>query len=282
MKRIDMFRNVAAAGFVLIVLHSTAGRTAANSISKEELLKLLTTETDVDPRQLRTLPAEDFHDQAEGKTVGQVQQVQGTVLFIPKGGYNAYHLKKSVPVPVHDGDTIITAKNSRVTLLMKDKSRLTLTPQSKMVIDQSLYDPVGRRDTKLRLLLGRLRAVVSKITGDISYSIQTPIATAGVRGTDFALAVSPEMTAVLTGGGDSTVELTSAAGGSITVGPMSLAGVCPSCRPDYVDESALDMLHEIAPEIDSLQKIRCLPIFNLGCKKCKTARLTASSRTACK
>ena len=262
MKRIEIFRKVATAGLVLILLLSSAEQTAANSISREELLELLTTETDVDPLQLRALPEENFQGQEQGQAAGQVKRVQGTVIFIPKGGYDAYYLDKSAPVAVHDGDTLITAKNSRVTLLMLDKSKLTLTPQSKMVIDKSLYDPAAnRRDTKLRLLLGRLRAVVSKITGDNSYNIQTPTATAGVRGTDFALAVSPDMTALLTGGGDSTVELTSAAGGKLTVGPLSVAGVCPSCQPDFVDKTALDMLHEIAPELDSVRKIRCLPIF---------------------
>lgn len=264
MKRIDMFRNVAAAGLVLILLLSSAGQSAANSISREELLQMLTTETDVDPIQLRALPAENFQEQEQGQAVGRVQRVQGAVIFIPKGGYSAYHLNKSVPVAVHDGDTLITAKNSRVTLLMNDKSKLTLTPQSKMVIDQSLYNPAtNRRDTKLRLLLGRLRAVVAKITGENSYSIQTPTATAGVRGTDFALAANPEMTALLTGGGDSTVELTSAAGSRFTVGPLSMAGVCPTCQPDYLDQTALDMLHDIAPELDSVKKIRCWPIFRM-------------------
>ena len=265
-KRIDMFRNVAAAGFVLILLLSSAGQAAANSnsISREELLQMLTTETDVDPLQLRALPAENFQEQEQGQAVGRVQLVQGAVIFIPKGGYDAYYLDKSAPVAVHDGDTLITAKNSRVTLLMNDKSKLTLTPQSKMVIDKSLYDPAtNRRDTKLRLLLGRLRAVVSRITGDTSYSIQTPTATAGVRGTDFALAVNPAMTALLTGGGDSTVELTSAAGSRFTVGPLSMAGVCPTCQPDYLDTKALELLHDIAPELDSVKKIRCLPIFRM-------------------
>jgi hypothetical protein len=265
MKMLDMFRDLSAAGLVLILLLASAGRMEASSPSKEELLLLLTTETDVDPLQLRAVPAENFQRQEQrGQTVGRVQRVQGTVLFIPKGGYDAYHLDKSAPVAVHDGDTLITAKNSRVTLLMNDKSKLTLTPQSKMVIDKSLHDPAAnRRDTKLRLLLGRLRAVVAKITGDNAYTIQTPTATAGVRGTDFALAVNPEMTALLTGGGDSTVELTSGAGGRLTVGPFSVAGVCPSCRPAYVDESALDVLHEIAPELDPHRKIRCLPIFKM-------------------
>jgi hypothetical protein len=263
MKTFNMFRNVATAGLVLILLHSIAGQAAAGSISREELLQLLTTETNVDPVKLRSLPAENFQGQKQGQAIGQVQQVQGTVLFIPKGGYAAYYLDKSAPVAVHDGDTLITTKNSRVTLLMNDKSKLTLTPQSKMVIDQSLYDAAaGRRDTKLRLLLGRLRAVVAKITGDNnSYSIQTPTATAGVRGTDFALAVNPDMTALLTGGGDSTVKLTSTAGKSLTVGPLSVAGVCPGCRPDYLDKTALDLLHDIAPELDSVRKIYCLPIF---------------------
>ena len=263
--KIDLLKNLMAVGFVLFFLSPSMGRTEQDSPSTEELLHLLTTETDVDPNLLRALPAENFQGQEPGMAVGQVQQVQGTVFFIPKGGYGAYHLHRSAPMPVHDGDTLITAKNSRVTLLMNDKSKLTLTPQSKMVIDKSLYDSAaGRRDTKLQLLIGRLRAVVAKITGDNSYSIQTPTATAGVRGTDFALAVGPNMTAVLTGGGDSTVKLTSATGGSLTVGPLSVAGVCPSCGHQQKNDRAMGLLHEIAPELDPAateREILCLPFI---------------------
>jgi hypothetical protein len=223
-------------------------------LSKEELLRLLTVETDVDPLELRALPAETFQQRSseQEKAVGQVQQVQGIVVIIPAGGYGAFQLRKTMPVPVHDGDTLITAKNSRVTLLMNDQSSLTLTPQSKMLIDQSLYDPAAnRRDTKLKLLLGRLRAVVAKITGDSSYSIQTPTATAGVRGTDFALATTPEQTALLTGGGDSRVELTDKTGHVVVVGPLSVAGVCPNCDDtDYLDQKAAYLLHDIAPELE--------------------------------
>ncbi len=203
--------------------------------------------------------AEDFAPGRGGKA-GTVRNAAGTVLALHQGGSTAYKLEKGRPV--FNGDTIITGQDSRVTLLLLDKSLLTLTPQSKMVLDQSVYNRgTGSRDTRLQLLLGRLRTIVSKITGENSYFVRTPTAAAGARGTDFALAVAPApdapdqmLTALVTGSGSSTVELTSTAGGSVMVGPLSVASApsdCPVCPAVKVGQAAAGALRTIAPELEA-------------------------------
>ncbi len=245
-------------GLLFVLLMPALGKTEGTKLpSKEELLRLLSTETSTDALWLHALPVVSFQDFApkKGESIGTVQYVQGKVLIIPHGGYDAYHLQKSLPVPIFNGDTIVTGKQSRITLLMKDQSTLTLTAQSKMVIDRSVYNPESKqRDTTLHLLLGRLRAVVAKITGENSYRVQTPTATAGVRGTDFALVVVPSQTALVTGDGDSTVKLSNRKGDSVIVGPLSIASSTTHSlfyKPERIGHKAVQILHKIAPELDS-------------------------------
>lgn len=247
--------------FGLLLSSPTAGYAGENCPSAVELLDFAKTESAAPSASL--LPAsakmaEGFQPGA-GSPAGKVQTVQGTVLVIHKESSDAYGLKKDAEV--FNGDTLVTEKNSRITLQMKDKSMVTLTAQSKMVIDRSVYNhEADRRDTKLQLLLGRLRTIVSKVTGESSYLIKTPTAVAGARGTDFGLAVAPApqapsslMTVLVTGGGNSTVQLTDEAGGSVTVGPLSVTGAvaaCPVCPPVQVGQSAVNTLNAIAPELD--------------------------------
>lgn len=250
-------KKTAACLVLPLCLLSSAGKAENSCPSEKELLQALAAETAPAASLLLAVPEAAFQAddrQDRGEAVGRVQTVQGTVLIVPAGGGNASRLRTSLPLPVFKGDLLITAEKSRVTLLMKDESRLTLTAQSRMIIDQSVYDPAARRrDTKLRLLLGRLRAVVAKVAGKNFYRIQTPAATAGVRGTDFALAATPALTALLTGSGNSTVELTDTKGRRVTVGPLSAAGAaaaCPVCPPAHIGSKAQILLHEISPELD--------------------------------
>ncbi len=245
-------------GLALCLLSAAGHAEDADCPAAQELLHAFKTESDPNKSLLLSAPESSCRSTdrpRRGEPVGTVQTVQGTVLIIPKNGCNAVRLQKSLPLSVFQGDTLITSEKSRVTLLMRDASRLTLTAQSKMIIDQAVYDPASRsRNTSLRLLLGRLRAVVAKVADRNLYRVQTPVATAGVRGTDFAVAASRTQTAVLTGGGNSTVELTDRHGGSVTIGPLSAAGAkadCPVCPPTHVGRRALAVLHQIAPELDA-------------------------------
>ncbi len=221
-----------------------------------------------------------------GIPVGAVQMIHGTVLVFHKGSKIAYRLEGKMPI--FRGDTLVSEIDSRVTLLMSDKSALTLTARSKLLIDKSFYDlgiKTNTRDTKLQLLFGRLRAIVSKITGDSDYTITTPTAVAGVRGTDFALNVAcvfkkpsecesfpllskPDdteetdqfiqsfMTALVTGKNNSIVEFSGIAGTPITVDSLSVSCSVSGCSADNavrIGPKALDILNNIAPEADRLQ-----------------------------
>jgi hypothetical protein len=254
------YAQAAAGGLVLLLLLLAAGAQAVESVDpSDKLIRFMRTEhTPSEPLLPPGAAVKEGFEPGEGAPAGAAQIIKGTVLVLRKNSGAAFRLRKDMPV--FAGDTLITEKDSRVTVLMQDNSVLSLAAQSKLVIDQAELQPEGRRDTKLKLLLGRVRAVVSKLAGKNSFTIRTPTLLAGVRGTDFAVAVAPApdtpsqlLTAVLTGGGQSFVELISPAGGASTVlCPLSVASADESgkiSRPIRVCWKAQKTLRRIAPEI---------------------------------
>lgn len=226
--------------------------------------------------------ADDFVP-GDGVPVGEAQLVQGKVFVIHRGANIAYRLKKGLAV--FGGDTLITESRSRASLLMVDQSALALAGRSKLVIDKSIYDAkANSRDTELRLLFGRVRSIVSKIGSKPNYKIKTPTAVAGVRGTDFGLAVGLAlrkktsalqrtlaflnpvreadamapgalMTVALTGPG-STIGLTGAIGKTTIVGPASVASVIDGAAASAATfvgvSAAIDALSSISPGLATM------------------------------
>jgi hypothetical protein len=95
-------------------------------------------------------------------------------------------------VDVWVGERIRTAEASRVKLLMRDDSVITLGAKSELVIDQMV---VGTTSTsKMDAVVGSVRAVVTERYGakGSSFEVKTPTAVAGVRGTGFVTLVDTD------------------------------------------------------------------------------------------
>ena len=179
----------------------------------------------------------------QGPAIGKAQMVQGEAVVVHKGESVAYNLKKDIPL--FTGDMLITMEQARVSVILNDQSVFALAPVSKLVLDKSLYDPdKQRRASRLSLWFGRARFIVAKVTGKSEYKVRTPTAVCGVRGSDFAIAVTAgttqtsslptflrlneafaangQTTTLLTGEG-TTADFTGDTGPSQTVGPNSLS-----------------------------------------------------------
>ena len=104
--------------------------------------------------------------------------------------------KKSTPstvnAPVEMNDTIVTAK-AKAKLTFDDNTTVNITEQSKMVIDDFVYDPKNKDAGKLsmKMIQGTARYASGQIAKNNpqSVNIQTPTATVAVRGTDFSMTV---------------------------------------------------------------------------------------------
>lgn len=93
--------------------------------------------------------------------------------------------------PLEMNDTIVTAA-SRATLTFEDKTTVKVTEQSKLVIDDFVYDPnKGSGKLAMKVVLGTARYASGQIakTNPQNVAVATPTATVAVRGTDFSMTV---------------------------------------------------------------------------------------------
>ena len=103
---------------------------------------------------------------------------------------------------VYQGEVIITASASYVNIEFSDGGRVLLRPESRFSIERYQYagtqgsqtsgqaaQPVRQESAFFRLLKGGFRAV-SGLIGHVrheDYAVQTPVATIGIRGTDYEI-----------------------------------------------------------------------------------------------
>ncbi len=116
--------------------------------------------------------------QAWADNVGDVVSVRGNA-FVERKNKN---IEAKINLAILEKDSILTGDKSRVKILFRDDSILTLGPMSRLVIRQYLYNSKDRRsDSIYDLLDGKLRAVV----GSPGFKVRTPTAFAAARGTVF-------------------------------------------------------------------------------------------------
>ncbi len=236
-------------------------RAEAEERQKDEIIDLLGSET----RPAQSLLPAEISVQSEfapgaGVQIGKVQLREGNPVVIHHGESVAYPLKKDFSIFI--GDTIITEQDTRVNLIMDDKSVLAIAPYSKLIIDESVYDPDTKtRFSTLRLLFGRIRSIVAKIEGEPNYWIQTPTAVAGVRGSDFGVATTGQGSAFVTTA-ETTIEVDKAA-----ITPCMVAG-----RSSGIDaasgaypvpcETAAGLVESIGPNLGALAVLGMPPEFD--------------------
>lgn len=93
--------------------------------------------------------------------------------------------------PVYEGDTLVSGHKSFGVIAFRDKSRITLKPRSQFHIEKFSFNEAKPKDNValMSLLRGGLRAVTGRI-GKLNrnnYSMRTPVATIGIRGTGYDL-----------------------------------------------------------------------------------------------
>ena len=111
---------------------------------------------------------------------GDVVYVRGTGLVERQAKLHRAVLKAAV----QETDNVLTKAKSRMKLLFRDDSILTLGANSKLVVKKYLYSPESKRAESIyELADGRLKAVV----GGPGFKVTTPTAFAAARGTVFVM-----------------------------------------------------------------------------------------------
>lgn len=124
--------------------------------------------------------------QAYAQVAGTVTQLSGAMMAKKADGKVRILSLKS---EVDSGDTLITEKNTYALVKFIDNSEITLKPATTFVVEQFAYQadqPDGDR-ASFNLVKGGLRSL-SGLLGKRSkekFSLKTPVATIGIRGTYF-------------------------------------------------------------------------------------------------
>lgn len=130
--------------------------------------------------------------------IGKITEVQGTAIEIRRG---KEVVKGSMGTAIESNDTVSVGSNTKLTITFADSSTAKITENSKLVIDDFVYDPKGSSKSAMRVTLGTVRMASGGIAKQNSQNvnIKTPTAAIAVRGTDFAMTVSElgESTVVL-------------------------------------------------------------------------------------
>lgn len=123
----------------------------------------------------------------KAKKVGVVIEMSGSVVAVDRSKVSR---KLSKGYPVYLGDKVVTGETGYVRLQMIDKAVLDLRCFSIMVIEDYALNNTSRVSI-LNLLQGSLKKVTGEIgkMADDVYELKTPVASVGVRGTEYALRV---------------------------------------------------------------------------------------------
>lgn len=116
---------------------------------------------------------------------GMVVASRGEVIAMSNGG--SRELKQGDFVYVND--EIMTSNRSFAVLQFTDGAKVTVRPDSTMIIEQYLYAGNDDDEATLNLVSGGLRVITGAMakTNPENYKVRTPVALMGVRGTEFSI-----------------------------------------------------------------------------------------------
>jgi len=122
-------------------------------------------------------------------TIGDVIEQVGVTDIDRKDGAKFEKINKDFDVESYD---TVKTKNGRTAIQFVDETRVDVTENSKLVIDEFVYDPnTSTGKLALKASFGTVRYASGQIAKNSrqNVKIKTPTAVVGVRGTDFSLTV---------------------------------------------------------------------------------------------
>ena len=116
---------------------------------------------------------------------GYIQLVLGQATVWERGGTQRPAQKG---VQLYEGDAIVTGPSSNVQVRMSDDTLIMVYSNSRVKIDQYIYsyNKDGKDSSALLLLRGAIRTVTGLIgqNNKDNFTVKTPAAAIGIRGTD--------------------------------------------------------------------------------------------------
>ena len=144
---------------------------------------------------------------------GNIQFTNGEVSAVDAKGEKRILTKGAL---VSQGDTISTGQDARAQIRFSDGALVALQPRSQFRVDDYRYDAKANGAEKgiFSLLRGGMRTItglIGRLNRD-SYKINTPVATIGIRGTEYTATLDADNENLVVHTGEGLVEVCNPAG----------------------------------------------------------------------
>ena len=128
-----------------------------------------------------------LHARAENVEIGSVEEIRIALYGTVAGGDSERLYKHD---HVYADELIETVKKSGALIKFLDNTDLWLGASSQMTLDSFIYDPdQGSGELVAELGIGLFRFVTGNVPHE-NFRVLTPVATIGIRGTDFSVSVA--------------------------------------------------------------------------------------------
>ena len=135
---------------------------------------------------------------AKAAVVGRLTEVQGRVDLLKGGKLPATPVQ--VGAQLETGDVLRSKSLSKAQITLVDDSVITLSPQSRLAIDEFVYNASQKkRQAVIEIFQGLAHVLVNKLfkVGEPDFVVKTHTAVTGVRGTDFGIRLQANSTTIL-------------------------------------------------------------------------------------
>jgi len=124
---------------------------------------------------------------AQAASVGVVISVSGDAWLLTGGAKKQLNRGDSL----QSFQTVVTGDNGRVRLLMEDKSKMYLSPKSRLKLQEYEVKKGQLISASFNMLWGKVRFIVNKLRkSTASFNVHTSTAVLGVRGTEYNVFVA--------------------------------------------------------------------------------------------
>lgn len=148
------------------------------------------------PDELRDVDVKDYYIVCDSKAVGTIRTMAGHVVVADSDSNEAYFAAPGDAV--FEKDVIYTLEASRCRVKFFDENLITMGDNTRIVIDELIDDKeIGEKRSAISILCGKAMCYVMRLFKykSISFSVYTPTANIGVRGTKFGVEVNAEESA---------------------------------------------------------------------------------------
>jgi hypothetical protein len=135
---------------------------------------------------------------AQGDLAGRLTLVEGQVDLLRGGQLPATTVK--VDDGVQQGDVLRTKSLSKAQITFNDNSTLMISPESRVAIEEYMFDPAQKkRNAVIQLFQGLAYVVVNKVfkPAEPDFVVKTHTAIMGIRGTEIGIRLSPNSSTIM-------------------------------------------------------------------------------------